>query len=301
MLNEQNIVNIGFICSTYDSRLSTNHSFRLNNLNKENLIRCVEKNLEDFIALLRLSEELGCKIFRLGSNFIPFASHPNFNKNWLKDISSIIKNYVQEIKKFRIRVTMHPGQYVVLSTENKKIIKRSLEELKYHFWILEQMDFDENSIVVIHGGGTYGNKDKASKTLIKNINKNYWLKERLALENDEKSYKAQDILEICNLTNLPFVLDYFHHKINYSPIKINEVLKTWGKRIPEFHISSAGKKKTSHGDYIHKKDFFNFLNFIFSNKKINFQRIDVLLEAKKKELAVKKLLREIKNEKYLLV
>lgn len=300
MFYEKIEFNIGFICSTYDSRLSTNHSLRLKNLNRKNVIKVVEKNLIDLIKLLKLSENLGCGIFRLGSQFIPFASHYKFKKTWLKDVQLIIRDFLPEIKKFNIRITMHPGQYVVLSTYKKTILKRSLEEIWYHFWVLDQFELDYNSTVVIHAGGAYGNKKEAMNNLINVFKKNKWLKTRLSLENDEKIYNAQDILKICEILDIPFTFDYFHHRLNFSQIKIDDILKTWWGRRPEFHISSNRNKKNNHSDYVKIKDFINFLDFIktASQKKIN---VDILLEAKKKELAVIKLLKSLKNEKCVLV
>lgn len=288
--------NLGFICSTYRFSLSTNHSLKLKNLNKINILKIIEKNIEDFINLLKLSQDLGYKIFRLGSNFIPFASHPKFQKSWFKEISFLIKNYLPEIKKFEIRITMHPGQYVVLSSDNKKILERSLKELEYHFWLLESMEMNEESIVVIHVGGAYGNKNDSVKRFINNINKNKWLKKRLAVENDERIYNSYDILKLCYDLEIPFVFDYFHHKINYAPIKISDILSTWKDRIPEFHLSSKGEKKFVHGDFILKKDFIDFLNLISQDKYNSFKKIDIILEAKKKELAVIKLLKNLKKD-----
>lgn len=293
-------INIGFICSTYKARLSTNHTLRFKNLRRENLLNCVRKNLEDLLKLLQLSNSLGCKIFRLGSEFVPFASHPNFKKEWLREVEVMIREYLPEIKKFDIRITMHPGQYVILSSRNSEILKRSLAELKYHFWVLEKLMIDENGIVVIHGGGKYFSKEDSLKTLINNIHKHSWLRERLALENDEKIYHARDILKVCQETKLPFVFDYFHHQIHPSEISLKEILETWGKRIPEFHLSSSQNASFRHGDYIKKEDF---LNLVFWIKREFFHkegRIDILLEAKKKELAIKKLLSEIKRNHHLV-
>lgn len=286
-------INIGFICSNFNGKISTNHSFKLKNLKKEKVLLSLKKNLEDLVKLLSLSKELNCKIFRLGSQFIPFFSHPSFKREWLKDAEIFIKEFLPEIKKFDIRITMHPGQFVVLSTENKDLLKKSLKEIEYHFWVLEKLERDENSVVVIHGGGTYGNKEKAKRVLIQNLKNERWLKEKLALENDEKSYNSKDILKVCQETGLPFVFDFFHHNLNRIEVDFREVFKTWKERVPEFHISSSREgARFSHGDFVKMSDFKDFLNLIRENKIDKTKRVDVLLEAKKKELAVKNLIRE---------
>ncbi|MEN3046945.1 MAG: hypothetical protein ABDH49_08245 [Candidatus Hydrothermales bacterium] len=79
-------IRIVFFCSTSDNKITTNRKFRLRSLSFEKVFKAFEENLRDFKSLLDLSFSLGCGIFRLGSNFIPFASHPSFKKEWLKPI-----------------------------------------------------------------------------------------------------------------------------------------------------------------------------------------------------------------------
>lgn len=290
-------IGLGFFCSNADGSISTNHKIMLKNLTKQNVLNCVKRNLEELIKLLHLSKELQCSIFRLGSNFIPFASHESFRKEWLTEIKSMIRDFLPEINAFNIRLTMHPGQFVVLSSESPEVTKRSLAELAYHFWLLDELQTDENSIVVIHGGGTYKDK-KSSMTRLKNtIKANSWLKRRIALENDEKNYNIQEILEICRDVEIPAVFDYFHHTLNPAEFDIEALFKTWGIRIPEFHISSKSTSSNpyTHGDYVEIEDFLNFFNLISSYSRAKSIRLDLIFEAKKKELAILKFVENIKK------
>ncbi len=288
-------IGTGFFCSNADGSISTNHRIILKNLSKQNVIKCVKRNLEDLIKLLQISKELRCTIFRLGSNFIPFASHELFNKGWLSEIKSLLKDYLEEIKAFNIRLTMHPGQFVVLSSENQEVTKRSLAELAYHFWLLEELQTDENSVVVIHGGGTYGDKKSSTRRLKNTIKRNPWLKRRIALENDEKNYNIQDILEICKEVEIPAVFDYFHHTINPADFDIENLFETWGSRIPEFHISSKSKSSNpyTHGDFVEIEDFLNFCNLISGFSRAKSIKIDLIFEAKRKEQAISKFFKDI--------
>lgn len=280
-------VRYGFFCSTADNRLSTNHRFTLKNLNKENLYKTVDKNIADLIKILNLSRRLNCSIFRLGSHFIPFFSHPRFNKSWLHDVRNKIRLVADQVKNLKIRLTMHPGQYVVLNSEKKEIIRRSLDELAYHFWVLDQMGVDENGVVVIHLGKSGNNKGFFINKFIETIGKNQWLKKRLAIENDER-FSARETLSVAKITGLPMVFDYFHHQIFPSKIKIIEVFETWKNRRPEFHLSSAHFDGVlrKHSDYIEKKDWQSFLKFLKPVKK----DFDVIFEAKKKEKAIIRLM-----------
>jgi len=283
------LVGLGFFCSTADGKISTNHTLSSKKLNLKNLVKIVSRNAEDFVKLLDISKRLGLKIFRLGSNFIPFASHERFDTAWFDELKPILRELVPEVKRREIRITMHPGQFVVLNSPCQDVLFHSLKELMYHFWLLDELAVDENGVVVVHTGGVYGDKESAKATFVKRISENPWLLERLALENDERYFTVRDVLEISSV-GIPVVFDYYHHKLNPSEFSTPEVVKTWGDRIPEFHISSepqSSKRFGEHGDWVKVEDFVEMI------KMLQGYRVDVIVEAKKKELALERLFYEL--------
>ncbi|ODN29935.1 UV DNA damage repair endonuclease UvsE [Fervidobacterium thailandense] len=283
------LVGLGFFCSTADGKISTNHTLTLKSLNLKNLLRTVSKNGEDFVKLLDISQRLGLRIFRLGSNFIPFASHESFSASWFVELKPILRELAQEIKCRGIRITMHPGQFVVLNSPREEVVVNSLKELKYHFWLLDELGVDENGVVVVHTGGTYGNKELSKATFVERVRENPWLLERLALENDERHFTVGDVLEI-SAVGLPVVFDYYHHKLNPSEFSVPELMKTWGNRIPEFHISSepeSPKHFGEHGNWLKVEDFVGMVGMFQGH------RIDVIVEAKQKEIAIERLFNEL--------
>ena len=93
------------------------------------------------------------------------------------------------------------------------------------------------------------------------------------------------------------VLDYHHHICNPCD-NIDEILAeifdTWKDIRPKVHFSSP-KNKTkrdfrSHHDYINSDDFIQFIEKI---KKYNVD-IDIMIEAKAKDDALFRLVRELK-------
>lgn len=283
----------GFFCSNADNSLTTNHKFTLKNLNEKNLFSTFEKNLSDFQSLLILSKKLNCSIFRLGSNFIPFFSHPNFNKLWIVSLRKKLENFSPILKKFKIRITMHPSQFIVLNSDSKEIIKRSLKEIEYHFFVLDLLGTDENGVVVIHIGKGKENKDFYKKRFIEIVKKEKWLLRRLVIENDDLIFNVKDCFDIYENTGLPIVYDHFHSKLNPSNFNLRDLFLTWGKRIPKVHLSSASIKgrKGEHGDYVDKKDIEDFLRF-FRNQDYYF---DLIIEAKMKEKAILKFKNNLKK------
>ena len=123
------------------------------------------------------------------------------------------------------------------------------------------------------------------------------IKNSLVIEYYDKIYNARDVLNLCKKINRPMVLDYHHHICNPCD-NIDDILKeifdTWKDIRPKVHFSSP-KNKTkrdfrSHHDYISIDDFIQFIEKI---KKYNVD-IDVMIEAKAKDDALFRLVRELK-------
>lgn len=113
----------GFFCSTSDGKTTTNRKFLLKNLNEKKLLETLEKNLKDFKKLLEISQNIFLGIFRLGSNIVPFMSHIKFQKDWIYKVEGYLKDFSKILKEHDIRITIHPGQFVILNSPYKKSIR----------------------------------------------------------------------------------------------------------------------------------------------------------------------------------
>ena len=116
-------------------------------------------------------------------------------------------------------------------------------------------------------------------------------------ENDDKIFNAKDVLSLCKKINRPMVLDYHHHICNPCDNiddMLGKIFDTWKDIRPKVHFSSP-KNKTkrnfrSHHDYINSDDFIQFIEKV---KKYNVD-IDIMIEAKAKDDALFRLVRELK-------
>lgn len=72
-----------------------------------------------------------------------------------------------------------------------------------------------------------------------------------------------------------------------------EIFATWGHEIPKVHLSSPRSEKDprSHADYIATDTAVEFINLA---REIN-RDFDIMLEAKQKDLALLKLVEELKE------
>lgn len=88
--------------------------------------------------------------------------------------------------------------------------------MAYHYRMLEAMGIADRSVINIHIGGAYGNKDTATAQFHQNIKQlPQEIKERMTLENDDKTYTTEETLQVCEQEDVPFVFD-FHH---FTPIQ----------------------------------------------------------------------------------
>lgn len=183
---------------------------------------------------------------------------------------------------------MHPGQFVVLNSKNPKIVEASLRELEYHFWLLDCLEVGEEGVVVVHGGGVYDDKRRSLERLKETVDKNPWLRQRLAVENDERFYTVVDLLDV----GLPLVYDHYHNSLNPSDFDPDDVIKTWRGKVPEFHLSSKPDRPHRFGEH---GDYVSFVDFLDMYNTFKGYRVDVVVEAKKKEVAVKRLVESLRG------
>lgn len=281
------MVRLGYacICNCIEEHMHTiTYTNYLKDKNKINDI--VKQNFEVLKKILTYNNKNNIHFYRLSSNFIPCASiieydYPNIFKKEFKEISKLIKG----------RFDMHLSEYCILNSTNKEVVKKSIDEIKYHYKLLKSFKVKPN--LIIHIGSKSFGKENSITRFINNFNKlpNY-LKNTLLIENDDKVFNVEDTLKLCQKIKRPMVLDVHHHNCNKSEKDLsnylNEIFNTWDTT-PKIHFSSPKNKKEfrAHNDYINSDDFINFIKLLDRD-------IDIMLEAKAKDDALFRLVRELK-------
>ena len=264
------------------------HTITYTNYLKDNTLLegIIKKNFEVLKEILIYNNKNNIHFYRLSSNFIPCATiieydYPNIFKNEFKETSKLIKG----------RIDMHLSEYCILNSTNKEVVKRSIDEIKYHYKLLKAFKVKPN--LVIHIGSRSFGKGNSIKRFINNFSKlPKYLKESLIIENDDKVFNVEDTLNLCKQINRPMVLDVHHHNCNKTKndlsFYLEDIFNTWNET-PKIHFSSPKNKKDfrAHNDYINSDDFISFI------KSIN-RDIDIMLEAKAKDDALFRLIRELK-------
>ncbi|MFZ1266648.1 MAG: UV DNA damage repair endonuclease UvsE [Anaerolineae bacterium] len=264
----------------------------------ERLAELCRANAEALLAALQFCAGHGIGAFRINSQILPVKTHPEagYEMNELPGGAEIIAR-LRECGQFagsnNLRLSFHPGQFVVLNSPNPMTLASSLAELNYQAEIAEWVGADT---INLHGGGAYGDKTAALGALRRNIERLPTpVRSRLTLENDDKVYTPSDLLPVCADTGVPLAYDVHHHRCLPDGLSVAEITEraqgTWQAE-PLFHISSPlagwdGPKPERHHDYVEAGDFpVEWLGWPLT--------VDV--EAKAKELAVIRLIADLNGD-----
>lgn len=284
---------IGYPCINLTLKNNNPSTFRIKSYSERRFNETVKNNLNHLQKILEFNVNNNILFFRLSSDIIPFASHPICKVNWRNVFKKDLKNIGDYINNNKMRISMHPDQFVILNSKNERVIENSIRELQYHSDLLESIDMPFDAKIQIHIGGIYDNKSFAKERFIKiftNLDEN--LKNRIVIENDDRLYTLKDCLEINKQTEIPIILDIFHHECLNNGENITDALvyaaNTWeysldGFPIIDYSSQSIGERKGKHTKTIYKNHFvysYNQIKKIHKNYSIDF---DIMLEIKDKE------------------
>ncbi|KAB3531042.1 UV DNA damage repair endonuclease UvsE [Alkaliphilus pronyensis] len=261
----------------------------------------VKENLDATRRILIYNVAHDIRIYRFTSKLVPLVTHDEvFDWDYIDEFKDMFKRIGDYVKEHNLRVSAHPDHFTVINTPDDNILRSSIKDLEYHLKIFEAMGLSEKEAkLVLHVGGTYGNKKKSMERFIRqfrSIDKK--IQDRIILENDDKSYTAMEVLTLCNDLKIPMVLDIHHHWCNNNEEKIEDILgdifDTWNNEVqkPKIHVSSPKslKQPKAHADFV---DINFLLDFINKAKVIN-RDFDIMIEAKKKDDALFKVIEELK-------
>ena len=285
---------IGYPCINLTLKNQYSSTFRLKSYSEKRFNETVKNNLNHLLSVLNFNKKNNIYFFRISSDIIPFASHPVCGINWSNTFKEKLKEIGDFIIKNNIRVSMHPDQFVILNSKSEDIVKNSIRELQYHCKLLDSMRLPTSAKIQIHGGGVYGDKEKAKKVFSNNFNKllEESLKRRLVIENDDRSYSLQDCLDINSETGIPIVFDTFHHEcLNNGETfqqSLSSFIESWkyttdGNPILDYSSQSIGERKGKHAKTLNKNHFIYMYDEFKNTIKENQVDLDIMLEIKDKE------------------
>jgi UV DNA damage endonuclease len=252
-------------------------------------------NCKDLYKILEWNNENGFNFFRITSNLFPWSSEyklsdmPDYDE--ICDILSKAGRYAIDND---IRITSHPGPFNVLTSPHEHVVENCINDLSIHGEVFDLMNLSRTPYnkINIHIGGAYGDKVSAMERFCTNFHRlPDSVKTRLTVENDDKAtmYSVKDLYEgvYCKI-GIPIVFDYHHHRFCDGGLSEEDALEvaisTWNNIVPVVHYSESRNieqeddkiRPQAHSDYV--RDYID----TYGN------RVDIMVEAKAKELAVLK-------------
>jgi len=258
---------VGFACKYMDLNQNQNKAvlkaIQQQYSEKTTTIKWIESNKKDLVekklweiikhntsAVYKLIEYVGHlvpeqRMVRIGSDQLPGFTHPSVKYFWQQ--TDVLKFLEEKFliagdlaRKLDIRLSMHPGQFVVLASNSKDIVERSIAEFEYHANIIRWMGYGktfQDFKCNVHISGKQG--PEGIKLILKRLSSE--ARNSLTIENDEMSWGIDASLELEK--HVALVLDIHHHWIKTGEyIQINEervgrIIDSWRGVRPVIHYS----------------------------------------------------------------
>lgn len=291
---------------------------------EEKLWDLMKGNIESTRKLVEkvsgLDDEL--RMVRLSSDILPVYTQPDFSYFWrLADVRAYMEKEFARVgdiaRSSNVRLSMHPGQFTVLASENDGIVERSIEEFEYHADMARMMGYGkkfQDFKINVHISGKRGPDGiRAAYKKLSNEARNC-----ITIENEENSWGINDCLSISDI--VPIVLDIHHHWIREGEYilpddpRVKRVVDSWRGVRPTCHFSVSREDYLVGHDTIvapdhtqlllegYKKQKLRAHSDFYWNKEVNdwaigfTDKFDIMCESKGKNLASMELYKQLKEK-----
>jgi UV DNA damage repair endonuclease len=255
--------------------------------------------------------EENLRMVRLSSDILPVYTESVWKRYWgLPDVRAYCEREFGAVgnlaRQMGVRLSMHPGQFTVLASDNDNIVERSIEEFEYHADMARWMGYGQkfqDFKINVHISGRQGPKGiRRAYTRLSPEARNC-----ITIENEEISWGLDDCLSISDL--VPIVLDIHHHWIRegeyIDPMgdRVRRVVASWRGLRPTLHYSVSREDYLVNHDTTNRPDMAQLLtegrkkqklrahSDFYWNKPVNEWALsflnthDIMCESKGKNLA----------------
>jgi len=168
-------------------------------------------NLQTLDGALQYCRRNGIRLYRMPSSIFPFFDE-DIGRAVMQPLAPALARTGRRATELGLRLVMHPDQFVVLSSDSPDVVANSVKILQMHADIMDLLEQPRSpwALLEIHGG-----KANRSDALVERIRAlPDAIRLRLCLENDEYSYGADEIHDVCMRAGVPMVFDAHHHIVH---------------------------------------------------------------------------------------
>ena len=214
---------------------------------EERLWDIMVHNIQSYYNLIEyvgsLPDEL--RMVRLGSDVLPVYTQSDWCYYWKRsDVVSYCEKHFARVgalaRTLDVRLSMHPGQFTVLASDNEDIVDRSIEEFEYHTDVIRWMGYGQSfqdfkcNVHISGRKGPQGIIDALKRLSPEARN-------TITIENDENKWGLEHSLELAD--HCALVPDLHHHwcregdYISPSDDRILRIIDSWRGVRPVLHYS----------------------------------------------------------------
>ncbi|MCW2923951.1 MAG: UV-endonuclease UvdE [Thermoleophilia bacterium] len=269
----------------------------------------LEVTLDHFAETLDFLEANDLRHYRIPDGFVPYGTHPDLPRfhGQVERCAEALAQVGERVRAGGIRLGNHPGQYTVLNSEREDVRDKAIADLEQAAALFDAMGLGPEAVVVLHVGGAAGGLEAAGDRFVAGAELlSEAARARLVVEHDDRVWGLSDVLPVAERAGLRVVFDNLHHFcLDREGIPEREAVAlaaaTWpADHVPKVHVSSArghveerGAKlppklppTSAHADLIEP---MGLLAFLRDSLHPIGRDIDVMVEAKAKDLAVLRL------------
>jgi UV DNA damage endonuclease len=196
------------------------------------------------------------RMVRLGSDVLPVYTQRDWCYYWQRpDVVAYAERAFAEVgataRALDVRLSMHPGQFTVLASDNEDIVERSIEEFEYHVDCIRWMGYGQSfqdfkcNVHISGRQGPAGIKHAVNTRLSQEA------RNTITIENDENKWGLEHSLELVDTCAL--VLDIHHHwcregeYIRPTDDRFARVIDSWRGVRPVIHYSYSRNEHLPEG------------------------------------------------------
>lgn len=200
---------------------------------KDALLSVTKANLTNTLRTIHYVVGHGIPLYRFSSSIVPLATHPDVLWDFVTPFRQEFREIGGLVRKYDLRTSFHPNQFTLFTSPKQEITANAVKDMAYHYDMLDAMGIADRSVINIHVGGAYGDKQSALGRFRVNLKElPDVIKQRMTLENDDKTYTSEETLSVCEQEGIPFVFDYHHFYANPTDdADLDDILprmiKTW--------------------------------------------------------------------------
>ncbi|HVF41576.1 MAG TPA: UV DNA damage repair endonuclease UvsE [Pyrinomonadaceae bacterium] len=261
---------------------------------KRRLRELYAANLARLNAALDFCAGRGLSLYRMTSGLFPFADD-DAGSDVLEEFAEDVARTGGRAAELGIRLVLHPDQFVVLSSDSPQTVANSVKILETHARVMDMLRQPRSAwaLIEIHGG-----KGGRAERLVEQIGLlPDAVRSRIAFENDEYTYSAAEILDVCRRAGVPMVFDAHHHVVHegldsYDHPSVAEMVEaargTWP--VAGWQLAHISNGRESFRDRHHSD--------LVTQMPAAYARVPwIEVEAKHKELAIERLAETMRSER----